>query len=241
MNDPVGPGETLDLLCRGRVRLIQKKQGYRFSMDPILLANFVRLKKHERLLDIGTGCGIIPVYLATRGCENPLWGIEIQEELFSLAVRNKELNRCENIEVVRGDIRSGAGTLKKQFHVIVSNPPYVREGTGRESPKASRRVARQDSFLDLETLLSAASSLLFKKGRLYLIYPTRRLAEVIFLARSQRLEPKRIRLVQAREGEESNLFLMECIKEGGSNVKVEKPLIIYEGDNYSEEVKGYYA
>ena len=72
-------------------------------------------------------------------------------------------------------------------------------------------------------------------------FTLRRLAEVIFLARSQRLEPKRIRLVQAREGEESNLFLMECIKEGGSNVKVEKPLIIYEGDNYSEEVKGYYA
>ena len=238
---PAQPGETLDILCEGKVRILQKREGYRFSLDPILLANFLRLRRHERLLDIGTGCGIIPVYLAKHGHSNPIWGIEIQQELFELAIRNKELNGCDNIQFVGGDIKSGAEALTRQFHVVVSNPPYVKEGAGRQSPKTSRRLARQESLLDLPALLSAASSLLFRKGRLYLIYPSRRLAEVIFLARSRHLEPKRIRFIYPREGEEANLFLIECLKDGGLDVKVEKPLLIYEGGDYTEEVRGYYA
>lgn len=241
MSESAHSDETLDVLCNGRVRFIQKKVGYRFSMDPILLANFVRLKKGERLLDIGTGCGIIPLYLARQGCENRLHGLEIQEELFRLAITNKELNDCENVQFTMGDATSAMGQVKPPFHVVVSNPPYVREGTGRQSPGTSRRLARQESLLDLPSLLSAAWRLLAKKGRLYLIYPARRLSEAVFLSRTHHLEPKRVRFIHPRKGEEANLFLLECGKEGGVGLKVERPLYIYEGTDWTAEVRGYYA
>ena len=97
MLNPLGADETLDVLCNEKVLLIQKRKGYRFSMDPFLLANFIRLKRDETLLDVGTGCGIIPIYMAKRGCNNRLVGIEIQDELFDLAVRNRDLNECGKV------------------------------------------------------------------------------------------------------------------------------------------------
>ncbi len=132
-------------MCDEKVRLIQKKKGYRLSMDPVLLANFITLKRHETLLDIGTGCGIIPVYLSRKGVKNRIVGIEIQDELYELALRNKELNGCANVEFVKGDVRTarkGLGT----FHVIVVEPA-LREGADREeelrgSPACSPATSR---------------------------------------------------------------------------------------------------
>jgi len=232
--------ETLDILCNGKVRVIQKKKGYRFSMDPLLLANFIRLKRHETLLDVGTGCGIIPIYMARRGCINRLVGIEIQDELFDLALRNRDLNGCGNVEFFRGDVRDKGRGLGC-FHVIVSNPPYVKEKTGRRSPGASRLVARHESELDLEALLSCAASLLSTGGRLYLIYPAKRLGEIVHGAKSRHLEAKRIRFVHSRAGEPAKLLMIELLKGGGVGVKVEPPLYLYADGAYTEEVEAYYA
>jgi tRNA1Val (adenine37-N6)-methyltransferase len=233
--------ETLDLLCEEKLKLVQKKEGYRFSIDAILLANFVILKKNERLLDIGTGCGIIPVYMTKKGCGNEMVGVEIQGRLFETALKNKELNHCDNVRFLMGDIGSLAGGLKRRpFHVVLSNPPYTKAKTGRKSPGDSRRIARYESSLDLDMLLSSSSALLFKKGRLYVIYPSKRLGEVIDSARANRLEPKRLRFIHPRKNEPSNLFLAEFIKEGGVGATIEPPLYIYENGYYTEEVAGYY-
>jgi tRNA1Val (adenine37-N6)-methyltransferase len=233
--------ETLDILCHDELKIIQKKDGYRFSMDAILLARFVTVKRDERLLDIGTGCGIIPIYMSKSGHSNPMLGVEIQEELFSTAQKNIELNNCENVQFIHGDVRLLAGTLKKTFfHVIVSNPPYTKEHTGRKSPKQSRLIARYESQIDLEIFLSISSALLDKKGRLYLIYPSKRVGELIYTARKYRLEPKRLRFVHPKKEESANLFLVELIKEGGIEVIVEKPLYIYDNDQYTDEVESYY-
>jgi tRNA1Val (adenine37-N6)-methyltransferase len=239
MPDTIGSDETLDVLCNDRIRLVQKKDGYRLSIDPLLLANFVRLKKHETLLDIGTGCGIIPIYMSKRGCANRLTGIEIQDELYDLALRNLELNGCANIEFLKGDVRSRRKELGG-FQVIVSNPPYVKAKTGRKSPGPSRLIARHESTLDLGSLLSVASSLLETRGRLYLIYPAKRLAELIHASKSLRLEPKRLRFVHSRAGQSAVLALIECLKGGGVDLKVEPPLCIYEEDDYTKEVRSYY-
>jgi len=232
--------ETLDILCNDRIRVIQKKHGYRLSMDPLLLANFVNVKRRETLFDVGTGCGIIPIYLAARGYANRLVGIEIQDELHDLSLRNKELNGCPNVEFIKGDIR-----LRRKdigcFHVVVSNPPYVKERTGRKNPGPSRLVARSETMLDLPALISVAAAILFTHGRFYVIYPAKRLAELICESRNGRLEPKRLRLVHSREGEPAVLALVECVKGGGSDMKVEPPLYIFSGDDYTQEVKGYYA
>ena len=240
MADPVREGETLDVLCNEKVLMIQKKEGYRFSMDPLLLANFVRLKRHESLLDVGTGCGIIPIYMAKRGCRNRLVGIEIQDELYELALRNRDLNGCGNVEFFKGDVRNGGPGLGS-FQAVVSNPPYVREKTGRRSPAQARRIARHESALDLLQLLSVASSLLETRGRLYLIYPAKRLGEVVYESKCRNLEPKRLRLVHSRAGEPAKLLLLELLKGGGSDLKVEPPLYIYADGAYTEEVKSYYA
>jgi tRNA1Val (adenine37-N6)-methyltransferase len=232
--------ETLDILCNERVRVIQKRYGYRFSMDPLLLANFVNLKRRETLLDVGTGCGIIPIYLAAKGYNNRLVGIEIQDELHELSLRNKELNGCTNVEFINGDIR-----LRRKdigcFDVIVSNPPYVKEKTGRKNPAPSRLVARSEAMLDLPVLISIATSTLFTRGRLYVIYPAKRLAELISESKNARLEPKRLRLIHSREGKPAVLALVECVKNGGPDMKVEPPLYIFSGKDYTQEVKGYYA
>jgi tRNA1Val (adenine37-N6)-methyltransferase len=231
--------ETLDVICNDRIRLIQKKSGYRFSIDPLLLANFVHLKKHETLLDIGTGCGIIPIYMSKRGCTNRLAGIEIQEELYDLALKNLELNGCANIEFLKGDVRSRRQELGG-FQVVVSNPPYVKERTGRKNPGPSRLIARHESALDLDTLLSIASSLLGTRGRLYLIYPVKRLAELVHASKNLRLEPKRLRFVHSRAGQPAVLVLIECVKGSGAHLRVEPPLCIYAEDDYTEEVRAYY-
>ena len=150
-------------------------------------------------LDIGTGCGIIPVYLSRKGIENRIVGIEIQEELYDLSCRNKELNGCANVTFVKGDVRT-AGKDLGTFHAILSNPPYIKERTGRKSPGQSRLLARHESALDLPSLLAAASSLLATRGRFYVVYPAGRLAELLYTAKSLGLEPKRLRPVYSRQG-----------------------------------------
>lgn len=240
MPESIRPDETLDVLCDEKVRLIQKKKGYRLSMDPLLLANFVTLKRHETLLDIGTGCGIIPVYLSTKGIENRIVGIEIQEELYDLSLRNKQLNGCANVTFVKGDVTT-AGKDLGTFHAIVSNPPYVKERTGRKSPGQSRLLARHESALDLPSLLATASSLLATRGRFSVVYPAGRLAELLYTAKSLGLEPKRLRPVYSRQGEPAVLSLVECVKNGGVGLKVEPALYIFAENDYTEEVKTYYA
>ncbi|OPY83345.1 MAG: tRNA1(Val) (adenine(37)-N6)-methyltransferase [Syntrophorhabdus sp. PtaU1.Bin153] len=241
MNEIPGPDETLDVLCNEQLKVIQKKKGYRFSIDAILLANFVVLKKHERLLDIGTGCGIIPAYIAKKGYRNEMVGVEIQKDLYDIALKNRILNNCDQVTFIHDDIGSKSQDLKTSpFHVIVSNPPYTKERSGRTSPQPSRFVARYESSLNLERLVSIASSLLYKKGRFYVIYPSRRLGEIIGAARDNRLELKRTRFIHPRKKQGSNLFLAEFIKDGGIGATIEAPLYIYENGQYTDEVKGYY-
>ena len=242
MSEIAGPDETLDLLCDEELKIIQKKKGYRFSIDAILLANFVSLKNGESLLDIGTGCGIIPIYMTKRGFQNPMTGVELQPGLFRVALKNKTANECGNVEFLLCDVREGLKEMREnRFNVVVCNPPYTPKGSGRTSPDNSRHTARCESEFDLALLLSLASSLLSSKGRFSLIYPSKRAGELLYKAKSHRLEPKRLRFIHPREGEESNLFLAEFLKDGGTGTKVEKPLVIHKDRLYTGEVQSYYS
>ncbi|MEM2922773.1 MAG: methyltransferase, partial [Candidatus Bathyarchaeia archaeon] len=146
---------SVDTLFGGALKLVQPKKGYRFSIDSLLLANFVRLRPEERLLDIGTGCGIIVLYLAKKGFGNEMVGVEIQRSLYRSAIANRELNSLPNIQFLEGDIREMHHLLRRRpFHVIVSNPPYTRARSGRKSPDTSRLLGRYELKLDLRTLLS---------------------------------------------------------------------------------------
>ncbi len=238
----VAHDETLDFICDGALRFVQKKKGYRFSIDSILLANFIRLRENERMLDIGSGCGIIPVYMRNKGFGNPMTGMEIQKDLFHLSLKNRDVNGCRDVEFLNGNISLQWKSLKdRPFHVVVSNPPYTREETGRKSPGESRSIARHESHLTLSDLMSVSSKLLRSRGRFYVIYPSKRLGEIISSARENRLEPKKLRFVYPRQGENSNLMLAEFIRDGGIGVAVEPHLYVYDGQEYSEEIKTYYS
>lgn len=243
MREIVGKDETLDILCNEKLKIIQKKNGYRFSIDAFLLAAFVTLKKHERLLDIGSGCGIIPIYIAKKGFINDMTGVELQKDLFETAQKNRTINGCEShVRFINADIRSLTKDLKKTpFHVAVSNPPYTKMFSGRTPPQRSRYLARYEEALDLYSLTSAASSLLMKKGRFFVIYPARRAGELICEAQSQNLALKRLRFVHPRKDEKANLVLAEFLKDGGIGATVEKPLYVYEAGTNSEEVRSYYS
>jgi tRNA1Val (adenine37-N6)-methyltransferase len=178
--------------------------------------------------------------MSKRECTNRLTGVEIQEELYELALRNRELNGCENVQFIKGDVREKGRELAGH-RVIVSNPPYVKERTGRKSPGASRLIARHESGLNLGTLLCVTSSMLDTRGRLYLIYPAQRVAELLHAARGLRLEPKRLRFIHSRPGEPAVLSLVEFLKGGGSGLRVEPPLFIYGNYDYTEEVREYYT
>ena len=236
-------GETLEILCGEKLKILQRKDAYRFSIDAFLLANFAVLKAGERMLDIGSGCGIIPIYMAKCGYTNHMTGVEIQEELFSLAEKNKALNGItdNNVRFIHDNIENYMEQIDKPFNVVISNPPYTKENTGRQCPERSRFIARHESHLDLSGLVRSAARALNKKGRFSVIYPARRLGEAVCVSQEHRLTLKRLRMVHPRQGEKANLFLAEFMKEGGIGVTVENPLYIYENRTLSAEVQKYYT
>jgi tRNA1Val (adenine37-N6)-methyltransferase len=241
MHELVAQDETLDVLCSESLKIIQKRNGYRFSIDSILLANFVTLKPGEPLLDIGSGCGIIPFYLCSKGFRNPMVGIEIQEELHLTAMKNKALNDCGNVSFIRADVRESRDLLRTYgFRVVVSNPPFRARNTGRTSPGRSRLLARSEVTLSLSAFFHLAASIVDLKGRVYTIYPAQRIAEVIAAASDGKLELKRLRFVHPKGAEPSNLFLAEFLKGAGPGATVQAPLYIYTDGDYSNEVKTYY-
>ncbi len=241
MHEAVAPDETLAVLCNESLRIIQKRHGYRFSIDAILLANFVALKPRDRVLDVGTGCGIILLYLCAKGFSNHMVGVELQEELYVTATKNRALNGCSNVTFMRADVRERFDLPDgRPFNVLVCNPPFRAKNTGRSNPNRSRLLARSEAALDLSFLLDFASAALSSKGRAYVIYPAQRLAQVIAQASLKNLELKRLRFVHPRRGEPSNLFLAEFLKGGGTGTTVHAPLYIYDNDTYSDEVQTYY-
>jgi tRNA1Val (adenine37-N6)-methyltransferase len=243
MRDIVGKDETLEILCDEKLRIIQKSKGYRFSIDAILLAAFVILKRHERLLDIGSGCGIIPIYIAKKGYTNEMIGVELQTDLFETAQKNSLMNHCEDrVHFINADITTLRRDMKRTpFHVVVSNPPYTKRKSGRACPERSRFLARNEETLDLEALVDTVSSLLMKKGRFYVIYPARRVGELIHAAAARKLALKRLRAVHPRRNEGANLVLAEFMKDGGVGAAIERPLYVYDREGISAEVREYYS
>jgi tRNA1Val (adenine37-N6)-methyltransferase len=196
------------------------------------------------LLDIGSGCGIIPIYIARKGCMNDMTGVELQKDLFDAAEKNRVINSCEgHVRFIHGDIRSLVKDMKKKdpFHVIVSNPPYTRRRSGRTCPNESRYLARYEEALDIDALTASASALLSEKGRFYVIYPAHRLGELIHAAQAKRLTLKKLRIVYPRKNEKANLILAEFLKSAGMGVTIEAPLYVYNGTEISDEVKKYYS
>lgn len=235
--------ETLDDLRLGGLKIIQKRDGYRFSLDSILLCAFARIKDGETVADLGTGSGVIPLVLASRTGAGRIVGMEIQPELVDRARRSVQLNALEErVEILEGDLRMLPKSLVPQsFEVVLANPPYRRQESGRRAPVAERAAARHELAGGLADFLRAAALLLKNGGRFYVVYLAERLAELLAAMRRERLEPKRLRCVHSRAAEEARMVLVEGRKGGRSGLTVAPPLFVYEGARYSDEVLAVYG
>ena len=210
---------TLDSICG--IRLYQSRKGYRFSIDSVLLSGFIRLARGvRRVVDLGAGSGVVGLILARR-CPGikELIMIEVQEDLFTLARRNIELNQLqERVTVVRADISLIHTSLypelmTEKFDVVVTNPPFRRPHTGRISPYDERAIARHEIRLTLKDLFKTADILLKNRGRLFMIYHPYRLSELIHNMKTFSFEPKRMRFVHPDTGSEATMVLIEARSE----------------------------
>ncbi|HLL52758.1 MAG TPA: methyltransferase [Myxococcaceae bacterium] len=238
-----GEGETLDAICGGDVRLLQSATGYRFNLDPILLAHFAaRAPGAARgpVIELGTGCGVIPLILARKFGRREVTALEVQPGLYALAQRNVHLNRCERwISLVQGDLRK----VDRQFQPgafahVICNPPYRATDSGRISPEEEKACARHEVLCALDDVLSAAAHLLRERGVFSLIFPTARLVELMQGLREHRLEPKVLRMVHARPDRPAKLLLLQAVKGGGASLEVLPPLVVHEENRrFSPEVR----
>ncbi len=237
-----------DTLFDGELCCSQHVNGYRFSIDPVLLAHFVCLKKEERLLDLGAGCGVLGFILLYRAQNSiqKLTAFELQEGLVGLAKANVLTNSCQDkMEVVRGDLRSiehffAAGS----FTSVVCNPPFYLPGSGRTSTNDEALIARHHVECNLGEILHAALYVLKNRGRLFLVYPAELLAVVIAQLNKKGFAVKRMQMVYSYPEKESTarLVLLEALKNGGDGMVVDSPLYIYaeKDGEYSEVVQKMY-
>ena len=231
---------TADSFYDGRIRVYQNRDGYRFSLDPILLAHHVNPKPGDHVVDLGTGCGILPLLLAYRNPEITCHAVEIQKSLFDVACKNIRANGFEdriglfnrNMEEVGQDDIGGA------CDIIVTNPPYRRPETGRCNPSNEKAVARFETCIDLAGWTRTARRLLRTGGRLFVIYPAERLSELFHQLMETGFAPKVLRMVHSFPDGPAQLVIVESIARGGNGLTTRPPLYLYEKEekNHTEEV-----
>jgi tRNA1Val (adenine37-N6)-methyltransferase len=225
---------TSDTFMNGRILITQPRRGYRFSIDAIILAFAISPKVGDIVIDIGTGCGIMPIILAFRYPEIRIFGIEVQKELAELAIMNIAANRMQGqIGIFHDDVR-GFKTEKIGASVdwIISNPPYRRENSGRMNPDEQRALARHEINLNLSQLMQSVSRLLRTGGRFTAIYTAERTADLVFEMRAAGIEPKQMQSIHSKSQECAKLVLMQGIKGANCGMTIDRPLIIYRPDGY---------
>ena len=238
----IKPGERWDDLLVSGLGIIQAEDAFCFSIDAVLLAHFVTLRPGDSVVDLGTGTGVIPLLMSTREEQSRCIGIELQPEVAERAQRSMLLNQMQDkIEIICGDLRHTARLLPGlRVDLVVSNPPYLPVGTGQVSPMDNRAIARHEVHCRLLDVVRAASRLLGTGGRFAMVHRAERLAEIFSCLEMVALQPKRLRLVYPRLGRDANLVLLECVKDAKTGLSVLPPLVIYDGDDYTEEVRAFY-
>jgi tRNA1Val (adenine37-N6)-methyltransferase len=224
----------------GRHCFRQPKDGYRFSIDSVLLAAFVT-KTTGPVADLGAGCGVLPVLLHNRGFKGPFCCVEI-DTLAAECCRHNLDQAGAAAEVLCQDLSESNPKLKRgAFTMVVSNPPFTKAGHGRISPQPSRARARQELAMDAETLWQRAAEFLCRNGHMALCWPPARLVEALNGLDAVELRPMRLRLVHGRKDKPARIALIEAVKQSRSQLEVEPPLFVYEkGRNYTAEVQAIY-
>lgn len=253
------PGERIDDLQRNHLRIIQNPDKFCFGMDAVLLTGFAagagsdekrgsqfRLSPWDgaKVLDLGTGTGIIPILLSAKTNASHFTGLEIQHESADMAERSVRMNGLEDrISIREGDIRRAETYFgAESFDAVTSNPPYMAGGRALTNPDSPMAIARHEICCTLSDVVSSASKLLRSGGRFYMVHRPERMAEIFENLRKYRLEPKRMQLVYPYVDREANMVLFECVKGGKPGLCTEKPIIVYEKPGvYRREIYDIYG
>lgn len=236
--------ERIDDLQRNHYKIIQDPERFCFGMDAVLLSGFARAKEGDRVLDLGTGTGIIPILMEAKTQAAHFTGLEIQHESADMAARSVRLNHLEGkIEIVTGDIKEAVSLFgAASFDVVTCNPPYMTEHHGLTNPEAPKAIARHELLCTLEDVISQAAKLLKPGGNFYMVHRPFRLVDIITLLRTYGVEPKRMKMVYPFVDKEPNMVLIEANRGGRPRLSVEKPLIVYkEPGVYTDEIYDIYG
>ena len=236
--------ETLDAFFGGALKLYQKKRGYRFSLDSLLLADFATIRSGYRVIDLGTGNGVMPLILAYRYPSISVTGVEIQREMADRAERNVRFNGYEGrIAIACMDISSATGHfIPESFDSVICNPPYRVASSGRLSPSWEKQIARHELKASLDDFVQVAAFLLKHKGRFACIQLGDRTVDLLTAMRAAAIEPKRMRVVHPFVAAEASMILVEAVKGGRSGLDVLPPLIVYDSANlYTAEINAIVA
>ncbi len=236
--------ERIDDLEYKGLKIIQNKEGFCFGIDSILLSDFAKqIKKGAKVLDLGTGTGIIATLLCGKTELSEIIGIEVQKEVAEMANRSIELNHLEDkFKIIQDNITNlNMHFEKNTFDAIVTNPPYKKEATGVQNDDTKKLISRHEIKANLEDFIKISKDMLKDKGEFYIVYRPERLVDLLSLMRKYKIEPKKIRYVYSNIHSVSKLVLVQGIKNARPFLKLEPNLYIYdENGNYTEEILKIY-
>ena len=236
--------ERVDDLQRNGLKIIQKTDGFCFGMDAVLLSGFAHVKRGEKVLDMGTGTGIIPLLLSAKTEGEHFTALEIQESIAQMASRSVAMNHLEEkIEIVNGDIKEASRIFgAASFDVVTTNPPYMNDAHGLKNPTEVKAISRHEVLCTLEDVVREGAKVLKSGGRMYMVHRPHRLIEIITVMKQYKMEPKRMCMVHPFKEKEANMVLIEAVKGGGSWLKIEAPIIVYkEPGVYTDEIYDIYG
>ena len=210
-----------------KVKILQKKNGFKYGTDAVLLSKFASVKPHENVIDLCTGTAIIPFLLYLKNDRANYTALEIQPEICDMAKRSVALTGADNINVILGDLKEHRSLfLAQSFNVVTCNPPYMPANTGKMCITETERLSRHEILCNLEDVIKASGWLLKDGGRFYMVHRADRLADVIFLMRKYKIEPKRVQFIHPNIEKEANLLLIEGQYGRNCGIKILPPRIM---------------
>lgn len=235
--------ERIDEIGFSGYRLVQNPDWFCYGIDAVLIADFAAVKKNGRAADLGTGTGIIPLILKHKYAPSEIYGVEVQPEVAELANKTVRLNGLEDeIKIINVNVKDAANIIGKNcLDAVVTNPPYVGVGEGIIGAHPVKAAARHEIEGSLEDFVKCAFDLLKEGGDFYMINRPSRLADVVYLCRKYRLEPKHMQFIQPSEGKKPNIFMIHCVKYGKPELKFLDPICVYDKNGgYTDEILKIY-
>ena len=244
MNVELKENEKIDDLEYKGLKIIQNTKGFCFGIDAVLLSDFAKeIRNKSKVLDLGTGTGILSILLSAKTNLEKIYGIEIQKDVADMAKRSVKLNNLENkIEIINKNILDLTEIFEKNsIDSIVANPPYKKADTGKINENERKYISRHEVTATLKDFITVSNKLLKNGGSLYMVHRPERLSEINYELKINKLEPKKLRFVYPNYNEEPKLILIKATKNAKEFLKIEKPLVIYkEPGKYTDEILQIY-